>query len=88
MKPALGDVATYTRAGANERGPAEEYTARITRVVPCAEVDEADWTERGFEVYLAVDIHNAKRAETWFTPGPITFDPEGKDNTWRWPDRA
>ena len=87
MRPTLGRVITYTRAGATATAVPEEYTGRITRVVPNVIEDEGGH-ENDFEAWLAVDIHNAARGETWFTPGPIKYDPEGRDNTWRWPDRA
>jgi hypothetical protein len=44
--------------------------------------------EHAYNVWLAVDIHNDLRAETWFTPTPVRFNPNGAGLTWRWPDRV
>lgn len=83
MRPTLGRVVLYTR------GDGEEFAARITRVVmkPVSGTHETDGghDENQYEVYLAVDIHTDTRGETWFTPAPIRFDPDGACNTWRWP---
>jgi hypothetical protein len=82
MRPTLGRVVLYTRAAG------EEFAARITRVESRPLTADLVWLETRFDVWLAVDIHNASRGETWFTPSPIRFSDEPASNTWRWPPRV
>ena len=91
-RPTLGQTVIYVR------GQGEAFAGRITIVNPRRLLREIGYEEDGYDVFLAVDIHNPHHVNAgvrasghvWFSTSPVKFDCSEAPaaNTWHWPPKV